>query len=163
MTHYPEPWITKNNSLNQTVAMSVMIVAGIVMTWGFGHLNGDWSTERISGFLLGMLLTAIGIAGVIAGGETIITVDSKSQTIKTTSRSMLGLRTDIIKFRDIEKFTIGSLGDRDGGSIRYYVIAKLKSGKEKSLFLGFFEGSLDRSSMETRRDRLNACLAASNS
>ena len=64
-------------------------------------------------------------------------------------------------FSEIAEFYLDELGDQEGGSIQYFIVFKLQTGLNVSLFLGFFEGRYDKATMEARCSRLTELLNGS--
>ena len=104
--------------------------------------------------MLGSLLLALGVGMLLFAGKHVITVEAKSRRIVIEHINHFRESATKIRFDEIADVYVGKLGDREGGSISYHVVAKLKTGKEIALFKGFFEGSLSKPAMEARRQRL---------
>jgi hypothetical protein len=50
------------------------------------------------------------------------------------------------------------LGDREGGTPSFHLVATLQGGREVALFAGFFDGRHNRAVAESRRQRLLDCM-----
>jgi hypothetical protein len=147
-------WITESNPARQNIACVLALIVGLSLATGFRHFEGSVLSGEGAGFLLGLMLLLIGAGTFLLGGKHVVTVDTKSRQILLERRGRFGATTKIIRFDEISELRVGELGTREGGSIRYHVVATLKSGEEVALFLGFFEGALSKSAMEARRQRI---------
>lgn len=159
MAAQPEVWRTESNSLKQTVATVAALVVGLTLTIGFRDFEGPGLTNSKAGFLLGLLLLAMSIAGLLTASKYVITVDTGTRRIIVERIGRFGRTWRAIRFNEVEGVYVGQHGDREGGSISYHVLAKLKSG-EVALFTGFFDGMFSKAAMEARCDRLAECLRA---
>jgi hypothetical protein len=150
----PDIWRTESNALTQTAASVVAVVAGLALTIGFRRFEGPGLTGSLAGFLLGIMLLALGLVMLLLAGKHVVTVEAKSRRIVVENRNRFRTSTKEIRFDDIADVYLGELGDREGGSISYHVMVKLKTGKEIALFKGFFDGSHSKPTMEAHRQRL---------
>jgi hypothetical protein len=153
-----EQWRTESSRTKQTAASVVALVVGIVLAIGFRHFEGPGVTESRAGLLLGVMLMAVGAGMLLFGGKQVITVERKARRIVVEHAGRFRKSVKDIPFSEISEVYVGELGDREGGSIRYHIVAKLKTGKEIALFMGFFEGSHSKPAMEARCQRLSECL-----
>jgi hypothetical protein len=150
------PWITETNLGQQRMAAVLISLAGGLLVWGFRHAQGSlWAGDgEPAGFWLGIWLLPIGVGTLLLGGKTTITVDPRRRLITVARVNALRERRRVVRFNDIAELLLGELGDDESGSTRYYVVARLKTGKDLPLFHGFFDGSTQREAMEARRVRL---------
>ena len=153
MNTVPDIWRTESNPIKQTVASAAFIVIGAGMAIGF-RIYGAGLTGDKAGFLLGLLLLVLGLVMLLLGGKQAVTVDAKARRIVIESKSRFSTKSKEIRFEEIADASLGELGDREGGSISYHVVVKLKRGGEIALFKGFFDGAHDKSAMEARREQL---------
>jgi hypothetical protein len=151
-------WRTESNARTQTAASVVAVVAGLALAIGFRQFEGPGLTGSRAGFLLGILLLALGLGVLLFAGKQVIKVEAKSRRIVIEHINRFGKRAKEMRFDEIADVSVGELGDREGGSISYHVVVKLKTGKEIALFKGFFDGSHSKPAMEARRQRLIQCL-----
>jgi hypothetical protein len=159
---------TANTSSVWTVESSqdmqaVYGVVGLIVGGAFIYASRIQSLERITSIsvlFLGLLIFVISFATLVMGGKQVISVDPRRRLVEVQSLSRLGAKKRVIPFGQISDVFIGELGDKEGGSISYHVVLKLKNGKEVALFIGAFEGAYDRQAMEVRRRRLNDYLQA---
>jgi hypothetical protein len=135
-----------------------MLVAGVALLIGYRNFSTSAVTDSLAGFVLGALLTLIGGGMFVAGAQQAVTVDPRSRRIIIDERGMFGPRKTEIPFAEIVDVDVEGLGDDHEGSPSYHLVAKLKSGKEAALFLGFYEGAHDRRVSEARRARLMSYL-----
>lgn len=146
-------WSEESDSATQTIIAVLALAIGLFLALGFRQFDASGLTPSLFGFLLGLLLAAIGAGTLIAGGKTIVRVEPRLRRLVISHANLWRARHDIVRFDDIVDLSIGELGDLEGGSIRYYVVAHLRSGKEKPLYLGFFPDT-GKQAMESRRQRL---------
>jgi hypothetical protein len=99
-----------------------------------------------------------GLATLLFGGKHVICIDSKSRRILISHINRFRSRNREIRFDEVAGVYVGENGDREGGSIRYHLVAKLKTGKEVALFVGFFDGGFSKYEMESRCQRLAECI-----
>jgi hypothetical protein len=151
-------WKTESCGGKQMAASVLAVVIGLTLTIGFRQFQGPGLTGSRAGFLLGLLLLGAGLGTWLFAGKQVITVDTKARRIVIEHTNRFGMSAKRILFNEIADVYVGELGDREGGSISYYVAVKLKTGKEIALFKGFFDGSHSKPAMETRRERLGHCL-----
>jgi len=157
-----EKWISKSRQGRQILLAVVCIWIGAVLAFGFyGQLSSPAMTNGKAGFLLGMLLLVMGIAGVLAQGRQTVTVNPGVRRIIVEDRTLLGKKRRSIGFQEITGVSIGFLGKRSNYVTIYYLVLKLRNGGEYPLFAPgrFYEGSSDRSVVEGWRQRLEKYLA----
>ena len=160
MVASPDIWRTESSGGKQMAASVLAVVIGLTLTIGFRQFEGPGLTGSRAGFLLGLLLLGAGLAILLFAGKQVITVDTKARRIVIEHKNRFGTSVKRILFNEIADVYVDELGDREGGSILYYVAIKLKTGEEIALFKGFFDGSHSKSAMEARRERLGHCLQA---
>ena len=155
---HPATWRTESSDAQQTAAGIGIVAVGLVLAIGFRHFDGSGFTNSLAGFLLGLLLLVIGAGVLIFGGKQVITVDPSNKRVVIEKIGRIKRTKREIRFKEISELYVSSIGDREGGSERYYVGARLTTGKDVALFLGFFEGAQSRQVMEIRRKRLQELL-----
>jgi hypothetical protein len=149
-----QPWVTRTNAGVQGLATAAMLLLGAALAYGFRHFErGVWS-GMLAGFLLGLLLLLVGIANLVMGGSQCITVDPRRRCITVTGTSRWSRSCRRIGFDEIADVSVGELGDREGGSVSYHVVLRLKSSKTIPLFVAFFDGQWDQRVAEQRCQRL---------
>jgi hypothetical protein len=151
-------WITESETTVQTAAAAVALVAGLILVIGFRGFDGSGFTQSLAGFVLGGALLVAGAAALLLVRRQVITVDPRQRRIAVQQISRVHTTTRVIRLDDVAGFALGEQGDRKGGSVRYHVKARLRTGEEVALFLGFFDGARSRLAMEKRRERLLHCL-----
>lgn len=146
-----DTWISHSRSKQQTAVAALATLTGFVLAYGFHHAG-----HLAAGFLLGLLLIALGIAGLLTGGRQTITINPRTRQITVDDVTRLGKKTRSIGFDDIADIGISYLGKRSNYVTWYYLNLKLKNGKEYPLFAPgrFYEGGSDRAIVEGWRDRL---------
>lgn len=149
------PWVSRSRSGKQLALAVGSSVAGLCLTIGFrGFLTSG--RDAFAGFLLGLMLLIIGIAGALASGPQTVTVDPRARHIRIEQAYLVGSRSRTIGFDEIAGVTIGYLGKASNYVQRYYLVLHLRGGRVYPLFAPgrFFDGSTDRSSVEGWRTRL---------
>lgn len=148
-------WRSESNAARQTALSVGCVAVGLLLAIGFRNFHGA-GANAFAGFLLGLLLLAIGIAGVFTGGKQTITVDPDRRTILVEDQGSFGTKKRRIPFRDIKDIGIGFLGKRSNAVTFYYLDLRLGDGSRYPLFAPgrFFPGSSDRTVVEGWRQRL---------
>lgn len=155
-----DSWKFESNSGKQTALSLASILVGIILVIVFRHLDDTGITNSLAGFLLGLLLLLIGISAFIMKGKQTIVVDIGMRCIVVEDTNQFMVKRRLIPFSDIVGTEIGYLGKKSNFVTFYYINLKLKSGEEYPLFSPghFFDGGLNRSVMENRRQRLEETL-----
>lgn len=155
-----EAWISQSNSGKQTMLSAACALAGLVLVIGFRNFNG-FNSNATAGFFLGMLLLLIGVAGFLLSGTQTIVVDPKTRRITVEDANRFGTKKRLIPFSNIVEVGIGYLGKKSNYVTWYYLVLKLRDGKEYPLFSPgrFFEGGSDRSVVAGWKQRLEGYLA----
>lgn len=152
-------WTSQSEAVKQRLLAIVCAAAGLILAIGFYHFDGAGSNSR-AGFLLGLILLAIGIAGFFWCTAQSVVVDPRTRRITVTDVNRFSTRKRVIPFGSIVDIRIGYLGKKSNYVTWYYLILKLNSGEEYSLFSPgrFFAGGSDRSVVEGWRLRLQKYL-----
>ena len=155
-----QSWVSRSSSVKQTALAAGSVVVGAVLMLGFRHFQGNG--DMLAGFLLGVLLLGIGLAGLAVTGRQTVTVDPALRRIVVEDRTLIGAKTREIAFADVGDIAIGFQGKKSNYVQIYYLVLKLRSGKEYSLFAPgrFFPGAGSRATVEGWRRRLQEYLAA---
>lgn len=151
-------WKTESNPTQQTGLSLLGVAVGLVLSIGFRHFEVPGLTNSLAGFLLGLLILSLSSAMLLVGGKQTITVNPRTCRIIIEVTSRFGKKTRSLLFDEIAEFYVDRIGDKEGGSIQYFIVAKLKTDEKVSLFLGFFYGRYNRDAMETRCCRLTGYL-----
>jgi hypothetical protein len=154
------PWISRSRPTLQFAAAICCTVVGVVLMAGFRGFH-DVHEDAFAGFLLGVLLLVVGLAGLLFTGRQTVTVDARTRRIDVVDSSLLGgRRTRSISFDAITGINIGYLGKRSNYVRNYYLVLHLLDGKDYPLFAPgrFYEGSSNRGTVEGWRQRLEAYL-----
>jgi hypothetical protein len=139
----------------QVALACIIVLTGSILAIGFRNFDGSGLTNSLAGFLLGLLLLAIGIGTLVFGGKRTVTVDPQARHILIEDVNHFSQKNRLIAFDQVDSVYVRSLGNREGGSISHDVILKLKVGGNVSLFRpAYFEGTWNRSVMEDRCRRL---------
>ena len=148
-------WKSQSNPSRQMAALVACVVVGFVLVVGFRDFRG-FGTNAMAGFLLGLLLLLIGVAGFMVSGKQTVVVDPKARRITIEDSNRFRTKKRSISFSEIVGISLGYLGKRSNYVTWYYLVLKLRSGEEYPLFAPgrFFEGGSDRSVVEGWRLRL---------
>ena len=156
-TNTSSVWTMESSQRMQALYGIVGVIVGIVLIFG-SRIQGLEILTSNSAFLLGLIIFVISLAALVIGGKQIILVDPRRKLVELQTLSRLGTKKRLIPFSQISDASIAELGDKEGGSISFHVVLKLKNGKEVALFLGAFEGTYNQQMMEARCHRLNEYL-----
>jgi hypothetical protein len=123
----------------------VIVVVGFLLMYlarDFSHAGSN----VLCGFLLGCMLSGLGVLGMAVGESRTVELDERRKWIVLDVRRRVGGgRQIVIPFSDIKGFGIGMQGKASAGSRYYDVVVRLKSGEEIYLFGGcVFEGRMSR-------------------
>lgn len=153
-------WESQSNRGNQLVLSLVCVVIGVVLAVGFRHFHGPGMSNTLAGFLLGLLLLLIGLSALVMNGQQTVVVDPAVRAITVRESNIFKTTMRAIPFHDIVDVHIGYLGKRSNYVNFYYLILKLRSGEEYSLFPpGYcYAGASDRSVVESWQQRLETYL-----
>lgn len=128
-----------------------MLLYVVITAVGFllMYLARDFShggTNVLCGFLLGCMLSGIGIMAMVVGESRTVELDERQKRIVLDVRRRAGGgRQIIIPFGDIKGLGIGMQGKASAGSRFYDVVVRLNNGREIYLFGGcVFEGRMSR-------------------
>jgi hypothetical protein len=147
--------------MRQTALAIGSLAVGLVLMVGFRHYHGD--SNMLAGFLLGVMLLAIGAAGLLVSGTQTVVVDPVLRRIVVEDKTVLrGGKRREIAFGEVTGVSIGSLGKKSNFVQTYYLVLKLTNGQEYSLFAPgrFFPGASSRTTVEGWRQRLQGYLQA---
>ena len=154
-----DTWKIESNPGKQVVLGWIVLVVGLTLAIGFRGFDSSGLTNSLAGFLLGLLLLLIGTGTLLLGGKRTVSVDPEARRILIEDAARFRQKKRSIAFDEVDEVNVDSLGDKEGGSISYDVVLKLKMGETVSLFRpAYFEGTWDRSVMENRRRRLEELL-----
>jgi hypothetical protein len=148
-------WISKSNSGKQTLLSLGCAGVGLALMIGFRDFSGSGS-NAMAGFLLGVLLLTIGIAGLLVSGKQAVVVDPVARLISVEDSNLFRTKKKSISFNEVVAVSIGYFGKKSNYVTWYYLVLKLRSGKEYPLFSPgrFFEGGSDRFTVASWKQRL---------
>ena len=154
------PWVAHSRAGLQLGTAVGCFVVGLVLAVGFRGFHSV-KEDAFAGFLLGLLLAVIGLAGLVFSGWQTITIDPRSRRIDVVDSLLVGRRTRSIGFDSVGSVGIGYLGKRSNYVRNYYLVLHLREGKEYALFAPgrFYEGASSRATVEGWRERLQTYLA----
>jgi len=159
VTESSEVWRTESRRGDQTLAAGVGFAVGLVLAVGFrpGSWGGGDHGNRVAGFLLGLLLCLIGGALLLLDTRQAVVVDPVDRVVRIESRSRFGSKVRKIGFDEIERVYVRALAGHHGGTPAY-VAARLRTGKDVAVFVGFYAGQFSRTATEERCRRLEGYL-----
>ena len=146
----PSWQITSNSSKSFVLAVGTFAV-GLVFIWLTRHVPvGD--TNALAARWLGVMLAALGLAGVIWGEETVVTVDAGQRCLRIESRRRVGHLSVVVPFAEVEAVNVVRIGTRSDGTPSFWLQIARKDGKT------FATGRWSTSELEIARvaDRLAA-------
>jgi hypothetical protein len=152
-------WISESNPGKQILLSVACTMVGLALSIGFRDFSGS-GTNAMAGFLLGVLLLTIGVAGFLASGKQTVVVDPEAHRITIEDSNRFRTKKRSIPFSDIIGISIGYLGKKSNYVTFYYLLLKLRSGEEYPLFSPgrFFEGGSDRCTVASWQQRLEKYL-----
>jgi hypothetical protein len=153
-------WTSQSNSGKQVLISVVCAITGMALLIGFRNFNSA-DSNTLAGFLLGLLLLIIGIPGILFPGNQTVIVDQNSRSITIKDINCFRTKKRSIPFNDITGINIGALGKRSNLVMQYYLVLKLTSGENYSLFSPglFYKGASDRSTVAGWKQRLETYLS----
>ena len=152
-------WTSQSNPTKQTALSVACSVIGLVLVIGFRHFSGLGSNAA-SGFLMGVFLLILGVAGFLVSGKQTVVIDPKARRITVEDSNRFGTKKRTILFSGIVGVGIGYLGKKSNRVEWYYLVLELSDGKNYSLFPPgrFYEGGSDKSTVESWKRRLEEYL-----
>jgi hypothetical protein len=152
-------WTAKSSPGKQLAFAIAALAVGAVLMAGFRRY-GQVGSDQFAGFLLGVLLAVIGVAGAVVCARQTVTVDPGARRITVEDVHLWGASTRRIAVDDVADVRVGFVGKRSNHVMQYYLVLKLHSGRDFSLFAPgrFFQGSSQRSTVEGWRRRLEGYL-----
>ncbi len=151
-----EAWRSESNPGKQMVIAIVSVAVGTALSIGFRGFAGSGTGNGRAGFLLGLLLLLIGLAGLLTLARQTVVVDPMTRIITIENKGIFGAKRRQISFADVTRISIGFLGKKSNFVTSYYLVLKLKDGTDYSLFSRgqFYTGASDRPTVEGWRQRL---------
>ncbi len=152
-----EKWISESRPGRQIIICILAIAAGFILVAGFHDFSGPGLTNNKAGFLLGVMILVIGTAGVLFQGKQSVTIDPAARRITVEDKTRFGRKKRTIGFSEIVEIGIGYLGKHSNFVNCYYLVLKLRNGREYPLFAPgrFYEGSSDRAVVNGWKTRLD--------
>ncbi len=126
-------WETRSNNRQQIVISAVCLIAGVVLTVAMRDY-GLSGSNRHAGFLFGVVLLGLGLATLLAGGSQTVQVDADSREIRVLDRRLIGSRTKIVAFEQVQRVEVACLQTRSKHALRYFLQLQLVSGEAYPLF-----------------------------
>ena len=130
-----------------------------MLAFGFRGFSTSGS-DALAGFLLGVLLLALGVAGLVVVGEQTILVDPKARRITVEDSNRFGTKKRAIPFDDVSQVSVRFVGKKSSFVTWYYLVLQLRSGEQYQLFAPgrSYDGESDRSTVESWCARLEEYL-----
>jgi hypothetical protein len=153
-------WKIQSNPAKQMMMAILSSALGILLL-----LLNDYNlanTNTLAGFLLGLILLFVGIAGVFFNSKQTIIVDPIKKCITIEDLGIIKKQKRKILFSEIVDINIGYLGRYSNYVTWYYLILKLRNGENYSLFTPgrFFRGGSSRTTAEGWKRQLSEYIAS---
>jgi hypothetical protein len=155
-----EQWTSESNPGLQMTSSLACLVVGLILAYSCRDLGDFAISNTFAGFLLGILLWIIGMAGILTVGKQKITIDPKERRILVENSSPFGKKERMILFSDINHIGVSYLGKESNLVTFYSLLLTLRNGEEYTLFAPgrFYKGSRDRNIVEGWRSRLGGYI-----
>ena len=101
-----DSWTSQSSSAKQTTLSVACAVVGLVLVIAFRHFSGSGGNV-MAGFLLGLLLLLIGVAGFLLSGKQTVIVNPKARHILVEDSNRFGTKKRSIPFSDVVAVGIG--------------------------------------------------------
>jgi hypothetical protein len=152
-------WISRSNPLKQYLLALGASAVGLMLILGF-HGERSLNGNAMAGFLLGILLALIGVAGFLATGRQTVIIDAHKRRISIEDSGLFSTKKRVIPFGDIADVSIGYLGKRSNHVTFFYLLLTLRNGQDYPLFAPgrFYAGSSDRAVVAGWQKRLEDCM-----
>ena len=152
-------WTSQSNFGKQILLSAACTAIGLVLVIGLLDFRG-FGANATAGFLLGVLLLLIGVAGLLAAGRQTVVVDPKGRCVTIEDSNRFRSKKRLIPFSDIVGISIGFLGKRSNYVMWYYLVLRLRSGEDYPLFAPgrFYKGGSDKSIVANWKQRLEEYL-----
>lgn len=146
-----EVWTSHSRPLLQRFLSATMAAVGGLMLW-LHHRSG----AEPAALWLGLLLTGLGIAGILSAGRQTVTVDPRTATITVTTEHLTGSSERRIDFSDVDSIRIQRVGRASSATQFFSLELRLRTGDAFALFTPgrFYAGSMSRATVEGWRTRL---------
>lgn len=153
-------WVSHSPALKPRLAAVAVIALGGLLIGLTGHAAAAGSHDQQAAFALGLLLLAIGLGVLLTVGSQTLTVDPCQRRISVRDDGLWRRRETVVRFDEVERVAIGTLGHPGDGSRMHHLVLILRDGREVPLFAPgrFYPGAGRREVAEARRERLQALL-----
>lgn len=128
-----DAWKTRSNNRQQLAISLICLCAGALLVFSL-HDYGASGSNRQAGFLLGVVLLALGGATLAVGGSQSVVVDPQQRLIRIEDHRLIGNRQQTIAIADIRDIQVGCLQTRAQHALRYFLQLTLASGQTHTLF-----------------------------
>lgn len=154
-------WISHSRPARQLTVAALCALAGLVLLIGFRDFS-VLGTNALAGFLLGLLLFLIGVAGLLTCGRQTIVVDPKARLIFIEDSNRFGTKSRKIMFQEIESVGMGYLGKKSNFVEYHYLQLSLRNGEKYPLFAPgrYYQGASDRGTVASWKQRLESYLVS---
>lgn len=136
-------WTIESNKARNDFLGFVITSVGIVLVIAT-HKQKEISQNSQAAFALGILLLVIGIFTVLYGEYVLVEVDPNQKRLRIQKTTRFGKRVSIIRFSEIERFYVATIGKQSSHLQSYLLKMVLKNGKQDSLGkLSFNKSDID--------------------
>ncbi len=126
-------WETRSNNRQQFVISTICLIVGVVLTVALRDY-GESGSNRHAGFLFGVVLLALGIATLFAGGRQTVQIDSQTREIRIMDQRLIASSMRRVAFDQVQRVEVACLQTRSQHALRYFLQLQLISGEAYPLF-----------------------------
>lgn len=158
-----EPWIIQSNPKKSLATAVACLIVGAMILYLTQGVSFSAMSDRLAGWLLGMLLVVIAFGFLVTRLAQTVTVDPMKRTITVTDTTPWKSSERVIPFDTVESARVAFLGRRSNIWLQtYYVSLHLTDGLTYPLFYpAYFDGRSSETVANDRLDRLNTYLGKS--
>ncbi len=152
-----EIWKSENNPNKQIAISLIFTIVGLLLIILCRNFINSVSAGEMAGFALGILVFFISGYYLLVSGKQVVIIDPNKRCITIENNNRFGFKTRVIEFQNIINVRIGWIG-RKTTFYYYFLLLKLKDGKDYPLFNQYYHGSFDRTTVESWKVKLENYL-----
>jgi hypothetical protein len=142
--------VVSNTQKSGAVAAGVAALGALFLWLTRGVAEGD--SNGAAAMWLGVLLAAVGLAGLIFLEDVVVTVDPTRRSLRLEKRTRWGKTSTELLFRAVESVQVAKIGSRSDGTPSYWLQIQTRGGRVVSTG----RWSLDQAEMERLAEQLAA-------
>ncbi len=120
-------WQIRSNSTKSLVLSAGVLAVGILFIWLTRHgAAGD--TDIAAARWLGVLLAAVGLAGLVFAEEIVVTVEAQRRALKIEKRRWVGNWRVSVPFEEIAAVNVAKVGTRSDGTPSFWLQLERRDG-----------------------------------